>query len=228
MYAFRSSVLLALAASLISGCLCGDCDNDNNFISPKSANVMPQVVTYGEPCASGISLPYSVQIPKLPPSEVSERGRIYDYCIQGPASSGPVNLGFEAPIKIETPQISRSLSDTLRGRSYGVNVEKPQPNLGPVRHSFNFGIQKSVPSQRQSKGFDYGIEVQPGIVPQDYNFAPLPYAVQTPVEHRSAPSFLTGLTSKVDRILLPASEVYPCPPDDDALSRNSGSCLQWY
>ncbi|KAG7199992.1 hypothetical protein KM043_014416 [Ampulex compressa] len=79
--------------------------------------------------------------------------------------------------------------DTLRGKSYGYNVEVPPTVTIPPGKNYNFDIKVPCPKPR----------TQMGVI------------VQEPVR------YLQGLTTKVDRVLVPACEF----PSSNGVSKES-------
>ncbi|EGI59378.1 hypothetical protein G5I_12476 [Acromyrmex echinatior] len=144
-----------------------------------------KIVTYGEPCQSPRYLPVSIEEPAKPVTEfVSSKSYDYkplklNYQI---ISSKPIPYQprMEYPIFVQVPQVPQPSEiitpDSLQGKSYAYNIQAVPPPSVPISRRYDFDFQ--VPS------------------------SPSPISVPTP----QSVNLLTGLTSKIDRILIPACQ----------------------
>ncbi|KYQ51659.1 hypothetical protein ALC60_09247 [Trachymyrmex zeteki] len=146
-----------------------------------------KIVTYGEPCQSPRYLPVSIEEPAKPVTEiVSPKWS----CEHQPLKLNyrvistepiPYQSRKEYPISVEVPQMPQPLEiitpDSLQGKSYAYNIQVLPPPSVPI-----------------SRRHDFDVQVPP---------SPSPISVPTP----QSVNLLTGLTSKIDRILIPACQV---------------------
>ncbi|XP_028046562.1 uncharacterized protein LOC105830635 [Monomorium pharaonis] len=150
-----------------------------------------KIVTYGEPCHPSRYLPVTIEEPIKPVTErISPTSCVYqplklNYRVITNKSIQPYQPQAEYPISIQVPQVSQSLAeiitpDLLRGKSYTYNIQTlPSPPV-PISTRYDFDFQ--VP------------------------FSPISEAELTPQSVKPV-KLLTGLTSRIDRVLLPACQV---------------------
>ncbi|KYN03538.1 hypothetical protein ALC62_05665 [Cyphomyrmex costatus] len=147
-----------------------------------------KIITYGEPCQSPRYLPVSIEVPAKP---VTEFDLLESYNQQQPklklnyraisyTKSIPDQPRREYPISVQTevPQPSKIIMpDRLQDKSYTYNIQTLPPPSVPISRRYDFDFQ--VPDSSPSS-----ISV------------PTPQSVK----------LLTGLTSKIDRIIIPACQ----------------------
>ncbi|XP_031839629.1 uncharacterized protein LOC116430091 [Nomia melanderi] len=144
----------------------------------------PEIVTYGEPCAPGRQLPITVEGPK-PPVETQKIPLSLNFKVATDMSAKPRRLEYPIAIDVPVPKLSpmeRTIveEDALRGKSYAYDTYVP-----PANHA--------IP------------------LPRNYNFAVnLPVSIEKVVPEKPTERFvkrLTGLATRVDRVLVPACEL---------------------
>ncbi|XP_070169302.1 uncharacterized protein [Polyergus mexicanus] len=150
-----------------------------------------KIVTYGEPCHPSRYLPVTIKEPVRP---VTENALSTTPCAYQPLKlnyqvidQSPVFYQPQAkyPISIQVPKVEpvESLEivkpDSYRGKSYIYNTQTPLSSISvPISTSYNFDLQ--VPSS----------------------------PIQTEISSTSQPvKLLTGLTSRIDKVLIPACEL---------------------
>ncbi|XP_076303553.1 uncharacterized protein LOC143221843 [Lasioglossum baleicum] len=146
----------------------------------------PTIVTYGEPCVASRQLPIMIEGPK-PPVEAQRVPLTMDFKVISDMYVNPNPRRLEYPIAIDVPLPPPSprsdivlQEDTLRGRSYAYNTYIPPASdtLLPLKQ-YNFDVR--VPISKQ--------EIIPEAATSRY--------VQR----------LRGLSTRIDRVLVPACEV---------------------
>ncbi|XP_076640712.1 uncharacterized protein LOC143352271 [Halictus rubicundus] len=149
----------------------------------------PKIVTYGEPCAASRQLPIMIEGPK-PPVEDQKIPLALDFRVISDMYVNPQPRRLEYPIAIETPlppasptgRVVIQLEDALRGKSYAYDTYVPPVSYTPLPSKrYNFDV--SVPV------FNTNQEITPEESTSRY--------VQR----------LRGLTTRIDRMLVPACEV---------------------
>ncbi|KAL6420143.1 hypothetical protein ACFW04_014088 [Cataglyphis niger] len=153
-----------------------------------------KIVTYGEPCHSSRYLPVTIKEPVT--ESITEKDLATSPCAYQPLklnyrvidNSSPIFYQPQAkyPVSIQVPEVPvESLEivekpDLYRGKSYVYNTQTPlSPITVPISTSYNF----------------------------DLHVPPSPI---TPTETSSTSQpvkLLTGLTSRIDRVLIPACEL---------------------
>ncbi|XP_076394568.1 uncharacterized protein LOC105661988 [Megachile rotundata] len=140
-----------------------------------------QIVTYGDPCVVTRQLPIKIEGPKPPRQEqkipISLNLKVVSDMLVQPRK-------IEYPIEIEKacttpPSMERtSTVDTLRGKTYTYNTYVPPASyVLPTQTNYNYAIEVPVPTKNNMEHYQ---------------------------EKRVR---LKGLTSRIDRVLVPACEV---------------------
>ncbi|KAK2576285.1 hypothetical protein KPH14_005651 [Odynerus spinipes] len=136
-----------------------------------------KIVTYGDPCMPLRQLPIQIEGPREPVPPPKNPLKMNLQII-------PIVKEYESPlpgplpVAIQVPQEAPAVApDCRQGKSYGYNLEVPL----------------TIPQDTSSKSYNFGLQV------------PVPDEMKTASGQPIKP--LTGLTSKVDRILVPACEV---------------------
>ncbi|XP_012215842.1 uncharacterized protein [Linepithema humile] len=150
---------------------------------PLSCNGV-QIITYGEPCYSSHQLPVTIEEPVeeyvTEPSKSLYRPLKLNYRAISTESPTCYQVQNEYPISIQVPQITEPLKivtpDPYRGKSYKYDIQTPSIPCTPIPMSYNFDLQMPPP--------------------------PPPSAISTPKPIK----LLTDLTSKIDKVLIPACE----------------------
>ncbi|XP_078047704.1 uncharacterized protein LOC144475565 [Augochlora pura] len=152
----------------------------------------PKIVTYGEPCVASrqLQLPVTIEGPK-PPVEDQKIPLSLDLKVVSDMYAQPRSRRIEYPIAVDIPYLKTTTlskeeiiqnEDTLRGKTYAYDTYLP-----PVGDTVSF-----LPSKK-------------------YNFqVNVPVSIKEITSNPSAPKYverLKGLTTRVDRVLLPACEV---------------------
>ncbi|GAB1861844.1 DUF4794 domain-containing protein [Camponotus japonicus] len=158
-----------------------------------------KIVTYGEPCYPSNYLPVTIEEPVLRP--VSE-----DYTLPTttqPCTYQPLKLNYQVivdespipyqlqakyPVSIQIPEVPEVpvesseivKLDPYRGKSYMYNTQSLSSPSVPISTSYNFDLHVPSPSSTSDAS---GIPTQSQFV-----------------------KLLTGLTSRIDRVLIPACE----------------------
>ncbi|XP_011874797.1 PREDICTED: uncharacterized protein LOC105565867 [Vollenhovia emeryi] len=149
-----------------------------------------KIVTYGEPCHLPRYLPVTIEEPAEPVTELVLPDK--------PCAYRPLKLNYrviatepipeqpyaEYPVAVEVPQAPQPTQlleiitpDPLRGKSYAYNVQTPlSPPAEPISRTYDIDFQ--IPS------------------------LPISQEVPTP----QSVKLLTGLTSKIDKVLIPACQ----------------------
>ncbi|XP_029032063.1 uncharacterized protein LOC114870939 [Osmia bicornis bicornis] len=145
-----------------------------------------EIVTYGEPCVETRQLPIKIEGPKPPRQEekipVSLNFKVISDMFVEPRR-------IEYPIEIDTSCSTRSqsertiMTDLLRGKTYTYNTYVPPASY----------------EQPEQKIYNYDVEV------------PISIKENMDEYQEKRVQRLKGLTSRIDRILVPACEVLPPP-----------------
>ncbi|EZA47589.1 hypothetical protein DMN91_004456 [Ooceraea biroi] len=143
-----------------------------------------KIVTYGEPCYPTRYLSGKVEEPILPMATESTLSKVYQ----------PLKLNYRV---ISTEPVSCPLQ-----REYPISVEIPQ---------IPQPLTIVTPDIFRGKSYEYNIQVpsfSPMPISRNYNFdVQVPLPPSTTIPKYTNYKFLTNLTSKVDKILIPACEV---------------------
>ncbi|XP_011685581.1 PREDICTED: uncharacterized protein LOC105448580 [Wasmannia auropunctata] len=150
-----------------------------------------KIVTYGEPCHSPRYLPVTIEEPAKPVTEfVSPKSCVYqplklNYRV---ISTKPIAYQPQAeyPISVQIPQVPQVpqseeiiTPDPFQGKSYEYNIQALS--------------SPPVPISTKRYNIDFQVPSSPSLISTE----PTPQSIK----------LLTGLTSKIDRILVPACQV---------------------
>ncbi|XP_032681104.1 uncharacterized protein LOC116848769 [Odontomachus brunneus] len=149
-----------------------------------------KIVKHGEPCPTPYYLPVKIEVPARPVEET-----------EPPKPYQPLKLSYQTFNPLPRPQYLH--------QEYPVSIEVPEVPLPEI------STYVSLPM----KSYEYNIQIPPPPIeriPTIYNFdlqaLPPSPTVITPMEPLK---FLTGLTSRIDRIVIPACEKPYCKIYED-------------